>query len=86
MRDENGLQSDVLKVGHHGSHTSSSELFLTAVHPRYAVISAGKDNQYGHPHAEVLASLAQVGAEIKNTAEEGSITFTSDGSSLWLED
>ena len=85
-RDESGLRSDVLKVGHHGSHTSSNDVFLTAVRPEYAVISAGKDNQYGHPHADVLASLGRTHAETKNTAEEGSITFASDGSSLWLED
>ena len=83
---ESGLRSDVLKVGHHGSHTSSSDVFLTAVRPRYAVISAGKDNQYGHPHADVLASLERAHAETKHTAEEGSITFASDGSSVWLED
>lgn len=80
-----GLQSDVLKVGHHGSHTSSGELFLNAVRPTYAVISAGKDNQYGHPHETVMTALREIGAEIKNTAEEGSITFVSDGSELQLK-
>lgn len=79
------LRSDILKAGHHGSRTSTSELFLDAVRPKYAVISAGKDNTYGHPHKEVLAVLAEIGAEIKNTAEEGSITFVSDGRELWEE-
>lgn len=83
--DGQGLQSDVLKAGHHGSHTSSGENFLNAVHPNYAVISAGKDNQYGHPHADVLESLRAVGAETKNTADTGSITFVTDGSRIWLE-
>ncbi|MBI4087016.1 MBL fold metallo-hydrolase [Candidatus Kaiserbacteria bacterium] len=80
------LQSDVLKAGHHGSRTSSSELFLDAVRPTYAIISSGKDNSYGHPHKEVLAALAEAGVITKNTAEEGSITIVSDGSSLRLED
>ncbi len=83
--DGSGLQSDVLKVGHHGSRTSSSASFLEAVQPTYAVISAGKDNQYGHPHKEVLDALSGVGAQTENTAERGSITFISDGSTLILK-
>jgi competence protein ComEC len=83
--DGKTLQSDVLKAGHHGSHTSSSEVFLDAVRPKYVVISSGKDNQYGHPHAEVIEALQKVGAETKNTAEESSITFRSNGSRLWIE-
>ncbi len=81
-----GLASDVLKVGHHGSRTSTSEFFLSVVRPEYAVISAGKGNQYGHPHAEVLAALREAGAEIQNTAESGSVTFVSDGARLWVEE
>lgn len=72
------LQSDVLKVGHHGSRTSTSELFLAEVDPDYAIISAGADNSYGHPHVEVTDMLFNYGALTKNTAEEGSIYMVSD--------
>lgn len=77
------LQSDVLKVGHHGSRTSTSEAFLRAVAPVYAVISSGRDNSYGHPHKEVTELLAQYGVTQKNTADEGSIFFVSDGEKVW---
>ncbi len=80
------LESDVLKVGHHGSRTSTSELFVQAVRPQYAIISAGKDNSYGHPHTEVINALDRAGVMTKNTADEGSITFLSDGMALRLED
>lgn len=73
------LASDVLKVGHHGSRTSTSELFLAEVSPKYAVISAGKDNSYGHPHVEVTDALFNAGVTALNTAEEGNIVFWSDG-------
>lgn len=69
------VDSDVLKVGHHGSRTSTSKIFLEAVSPDIAVISSGKGNQYGHPHQETLATLAQYGIEIRRTDEEGDISF-----------
>jgi len=78
------LRSDVLKLGHHGSRTSSSERFITAVTPAYAVVSAGKDNRYGHPHQEVVARAGAAGARLVSTAEEGTLTFHSDGSAVWL--
>ena len=78
------LQSDVLKVGHHGSKTSTAETFVSAVDPTYAVISAGKDNSYGHPHKEVTELLTRYGVTQKNTADEGSISFASDGERLWF--
>jgi competence protein ComEC len=81
----NGLQSEVLKVGHHGSRTSTSEDFLMTVAPEYAVISAGKDNSYGHPHVEVTDLVFNHRVEIKNTAEDGSIIFESNGTQLWLK-
>lgn len=83
-RHASGLQSDVLKVGHHGSRTSTSEHFIQAVSPVYAIISAGKDNAYGHPHKEVVALLTAANILQKNTADEGSIQFVSDGVTLWL--
>ncbi len=73
------LQADVLKLGHHGSKTSSAAYFLAAVQPEYAVISAGKDNRYGHPHQEVLGRLDDLKIPYFNTAIEGTIAFWSDG-------
>lgn len=78
------LESEVLKLGHHGSQTSTGELFLQAVSPRYAVVSAGKDNSYGHPHPDVVARTTSFGSEILSTAESGRITFETDGISVWL--
>jgi competence protein ComEC len=80
------LDSDVLKVGHHGSRTSTSESFIRAVDPEYAIISSGSDNRYGHPHKEVTDLLATFGAEILNTAEVGTIIFETDGKNLKLVD
>lgn len=77
-----GLQSDVLKVGHHGSKTSSSQNFIGFVSPEYAVISAGCDNRYGHPHQEVLATLAQFDIKTLSTCVDGTIVFETDGDTL----
>jgi competence protein ComEC len=77
------LDSDVLKAGHHGSRTSTSELFLDAVTPTFAVISAGEDNSYGHPHVEVTDLLFNKGVQILETAKEGTITLLSDGHTVW---
>lgn len=84
-RGEGGLQSDVLKAGHHGSKTSTSVEFVEAVSPQYAVISAGRDNRYGHPHEEVVETLEEAGVEILSTAEGGAIVFRSDGVSVSLQ-
>ncbi len=73
------LQSEILKVGHHGSRTSTSEAFLRAVQPTIAIISAGKDNKYGHPHQETLKKLAIFGIQPLVTKDKGTITFLSDG-------
>ncbi len=80
------LQSDVLKLGHHGSKTSSSELFLRTVEPTYAVVSAGMDNTYGHPHPEVIERVTASGAVIKSTATDGRLTFTSDGQTVMVQE
>lgn len=76
------LRADVLKVAHQGSRFSSSMLFLETVRPTLAILSAGADNPHGHPHEEVLASLAAVGAMSLLTAEHGDISLTTDGSSI----
>lgn len=80
--DSTVLSSDVLKLGHHGSRTSSSHEFLSAVHPTYAIVSAGKHNRYGHPHKEAIDSAQAEGATVLNTATEGSIAFETDGVTL----
>lgn len=80
-----GLQSDVLKVGHHGSKTSTADTFVSAVSPALAIISAGKDNQYGHPHTEVTSLLSARSIPYKNTADEGSIILFSDGEKIWIK-
>jgi competence protein ComEC len=79
------LSADVLKVGHHGSGSSTSEEFLEAVNPRYAVISCGKDNPYGHPHDSVLARLEERGITLFRTDLQGTITAYSDGTSIWFD-
>ena len=76
------LQSTLLKVGHHGSYTSSTEAFLSAVDPKYAVISVGKDNEYGHPHDVIFERLSSVCDVIYRTDIDGEITCISDGMTL----
>ena len=76
------VRADVLKAGHHGSPTSSSEAFLEAVAPSIAVISVGEDNDYGHPSADVLARLEALGTTIYRTDTQGEIIITSDGQTL----
>lgn len=77
--NEANLKSDILKAGHHGSRTSSGENFVHAVAPIYAVISAGKDNSYGHPHKETMDTFTKLGIQTFSTAEEGRVVFESDG-------
>lgn len=73
---------DVLKVGHHGSRTSSSEAWLRELRPLFAVISSGLGNRYGHPHEEVRARLNALAGSVFRTDEEGGIVVTTDGSRL----
>ena len=76
------LKADVLKAGHHGSSTSSSDKFLDAVNPKYSVISVGKDNDYGHPHKETIDKFNKRGIEIYRTDESGTIVASSDGKKI----
>lgn len=76
------LQSDVLKISHHGSDTSTSEQFLGYVNPKYAIISVAKDNKYGHPRQEVLDLLNEFGVSILRTDEIGTIKIKGDGESI----
>lgn len=75
------LESQLLKVGHHGSANASSEAFLSAVSPELAVISCGKNNEYGHPEEQTLNRLASVGSEVLRTDQSGDVVVTvwSDG-------
>ena len=76
------IKSDVLKVAHHGSRFSTTDLFLEEVAPQFAVISVGGNNRYGHPHAETLGRIQKTSAHLLRTDLEGPITFTSDGKSV----
>jgi len=79
---ESTLKSDVLKLGHHGSRTSSSILWLEKISPEVAIISAGKNNRYGHPHQELLDRLSTLHIPFLSTIEKGNIIFESDGVKL----
>lgn len=85
LEDNEIAHADVLKVGHHGSHTSSTEEFLSAVSPEFAVISAGYGNSYGHPNRDILERLEEHHAAIYRTDENGLITIRTDGRRLAAE-
>lgn len=76
------ISADVIKVGHHGSSTSSCEEFIERVSPKYAVISVGEDNDYGHPHEEVLKLFSDKNISVYRTDKSGTITAFSDGLNL----
>jgi len=75
------LQSEILKLGHHGSNTSTAKEFLEVVAPHAAIVSAGKDNSYGHPHEDVVGRVNALGISLLSTAA-GTVVFESDGVSL----
>lgn len=79
------LEADVIKVGHHGSNTSSIDKYLKAVSPRYAIISCGADNSYGHPHSQVIDRLKDNNIDFYITAQTGDVTIISDGKNISLE-
>jgi competence protein ComEC len=76
------LHADVLKVGHHGSRTSSTPAFIAAVAPREALISVGCRNRFGHPHPNTLQTLQDAGARLWRTDRDGEVVVTTDGRSL----
>jgi len=86
MKRRANLSCTVLKVGHHGSNTSTSAGFLATVGPSIAVISVGADNTFGHPDKEVIARLEEeIGGEnIYRTDRHGTIEFITDGERLWV--
>ena len=83
MKKYNLDNIDVLKVGHHGSKTSSSELFIDVINPKYSIISVGKNNRYGHPNKEVLDNLKD--SKIYRTDQDGSIMFKLKNNKLGIE-
>lgn len=78
------VEATILKAGHHGSNTSSSPQFVKEVSPLATILSYGQDNKYGHPHAEVIDVLQQVGSDIFSTAEAGTIVVKTDGTTYEL--
>ena len=76
------LQADVLKAPHHGSRTSSTEAFVNAVNPGYAVISVGERSRFGHPHASVVERYKAHGVNLLQTGRNGMVTLESDGSTF----
>lgn len=76
------LDSDVIKFGHHGSSSSSSNAFIEAVSPKYGIISCAKDNKYGHPHRETLDIIKKYNIKTFRTDTDGEIILTSDGKSI----
>jgi competence protein ComEC len=79
------VQADVVKVPHHGSRTSSTEAFVSAVRPRVAVISVGRTSMFGHPQPEVVERWKAIGAQVLTTGRSGMITVTTDGKNLMAE-
>ena len=80
------VEADVLKLGHHGADTSTSEAFLSRVDPQYAVISVGEGNSYGHPTETILTRMKNHGITVKRTDKEGTILATSDGKTIKFTD
>ena len=81
----NDLDADVLKFGHHGSSTSSTDEFLKSVSPEYGIISCGVDNKYGHPHRETLDKISKYNIKAYRTDKQGQITLTSNGKDISIK-
>jgi len=79
------LHADVIKVPHHGSKTSSTEPFVAATKPQFAIISVGRNSRFGHPHTEVVERWKCNGATVLTTGNSGTITITTDGHNLSLK-
>ncbi|MEY8253809.1 ComEC/Rec2 family competence protein [Clostridium perfringens] len=82
LNENKDLKADVLKLGHHGSHSSTSEEFFKAVDPSIAIVSCAKDNKYGHPHKETMSNLKKAGITVYETFRDGDITISSNGKKL----
>jgi competence protein ComEC len=82
LSEDVDLHADVLKVGHHGSAYGSSPAFIAAVHPRYAIISVGRHNLFGHPAPSTIETLERSGARVYRTDENAAVTVLTDGDAL----
>ena len=80
------LHADVLKLGHHGSSDATCEAFFRAVDPQFAVISCGKNNDYGHPHREILRMLEDAGVDYRRTDISGTVTVYGDGKNIFIKE
>jgi len=85
LQNGDDVKADVIKVGHHGSSSSSTEEYIDAVSPKHAVISCGVDNDYNHPHKETMQCLGERNINILRTDKDGSIIFKSDGKNISYE-
>lgn len=85
LSGERPIRSDVLKVGHHGSKTSTTEAFLDAVSPSVAVISVGYENSFGHPHKDIVNRLNAHHSNLLRTDRDGLVTVRTDGRRLWFD-
>jgi len=85
LNGQSNLRADVLKVAHHGSNSSSTISFLSQIAPKYAIISVGQDNKFGHPNPEVLNRLREVKSEILRTDQLGAITFVYQDGQFQIE-
>ncbi len=83
LKRQNIAEVDVLKVAHHGSASSTSKELLEQIHPKLAIISCGRKNSYGHPHAETLERLAEAGCKVMTTSKYGRITIDTEEKSTW---
>lgn len=78
------LRTDVIKVAHHGSRTSSIQSFVSTTHPQFAIISVGRTSIFGHPHKEVVERWRAIGAQVMTTGEKGTISVRTDGKTLFV--
>ena len=85
LKSKLNLDATILKLGHHGSSSSSTERYLNAITPEVAIYMAGNGNPYGHPHKEVLDRLGKMGVKVYGTDVNGSIVITTDGKSYSIE-
>ena len=69
------VQADIVKLGHHGSKTASDPQYLSRLHPQLAIISAGRQNRYGHPNQETIQTLKRIGCPFMSTQNRGMITY-----------